>query len=130
MALLKIKESFVQDTAWLLTVSDDFTFTGSTATYEFPESKTGLTPLQAFYVIESRGYNNKISTTDAEKLKRILRTKAAINMQIKLWAEGRADGTLPKDELKSVLEEYKAPQWVTEAVENQKYKYYEQSVRV
>lgn len=84
-----------------------------------------MTPLQAFYIIESKGYRNKISTTDSKKLKRILRTKAAINLQIKLWAEGRADGTLPLLEFQEILKEYKAPQWVFEAVENQKYKYYD-----
>lgn len=89
-----------------------------------------MSALEAFYLIESKGFPKRLTTTDPDKLLKLLRTKAAINMQIKLWAEGRADGTLPKDELKSILKEYKAPQWVTEAVENQKYKYYEQSVRV
>lgn len=89
-----------------------------------------MSALEAFYLIESKGFPKRLTTTDPDKLLKLLRTKAAINMQIKLWAEGRADGTLPKDELKSILKEYKAPQWVVEAVENQKYKYYEQSVRV
>lgn len=118
------EREFKEMTQWLLTVSDDFTFTGSTSTYEYLQSKEGLTPLQAFYIIETNGYGSKFTTTDTEQLKRLLRTKAAINMQIKLWAEGRADGTLPLPELEEVLKEYNAPTWVFDAIENQKFKYY------
>lgn len=135
MALLTKKqkklEEFRELAQWLLIVSDDFIFTGSSpAKYWYPYAKDGMPALEAFHLIESRGFPKRLAVSEPEKLQKLLRTKAAINMQIKLWAEGRADGTLPKDELRSILEEYKAPQWVFEAVENQKYKYYEQSVRV
>ena len=87
---------------------------------------------ECFYFIESQGKNFPCS--EPELLNALLLTKASVNFQIKEWAQGRADGTLPLMEFSQRLAntsyadivdietEYDLPQWVINATEKQKIK--------
>jgi hypothetical protein len=57
--------------------------------------------------------------------KKLLNTKASINLHIKMYAEDRARGYLPKIEFDDMCREIYFPNWFINAVESQKYKYYE-----
>lgn len=52
-----------------------------------------LSAKECFYLIDSQGVNKPCS--EPELLNKLLLTKAAVNFQIKEWAQGRADCTLP-----------------------------------
>lgn len=102
--------------------------------------KSGVDGKAAFFSIENKGIN--IPTKHPNILATLLLSKASVNFNIKMWAQGRADGTLPLIEFsqRKVMEVYPhfeieydkndmennmgLPKWVIEAVENQKYKYY------
>jgi len=134
-----------------------FTFSGTLhPKNEALYNKDGVTGKESFFSIENNGKNKP--TKHPNILKSLLQTKAAVNFQIKQWAEGRADGTLPLFEFskrkygesslynpliveqsdgllewvngepvyyKDVETRYNLPEWVVEAVENQKKKYYD-----
>jgi len=104
----------------------------------------GKSGKEVFYLIDSTGKNSP--TREPELLNELLLCKASVNFQIKEWAKGRADGTLPKSELigdggviewvngepihfKNYVEMFNLPDWVVEAVENQKKYYYDPEVR-
>lgn len=105
-------------------------------------SETGVDAKQAFFSIDNNGKN--IPTREPELLNELLLCKASVNFNIKMWAESRADGTLPlilfskrkvrelynnDDDCGMDIEtEFNLPSWVIEAVENQKGKYYENKI--
>lgn len=64
-------------------------------------------------------------TSEPEKLKTLLKTKGSVNLHIKMYAEDRARGYLPKIEFEDMAKEFNFPKWVVDAVESQKYKYYD-----
>ena len=100
------------------------------------ENKNGLSAKECFYLWDSKG---KIELCkEPELYYKILKCKGGINFNIKMWSQGRADGTLPKVEFTkecrlehnlehiktSYEEQYELLPWMIEAVEEQKYKYY------
>lgn len=110
--------------------------------------RNGVDAKEAFYMMETFG---KIVPTRAPKLLiELLKCKGGVNFQIKQWAEGRADGTLPLIEFSSeragvksgekallwwtktgkaryaldIATKERLPEWVINAVENSKRHYY------
>lgn len=91
---MKYSPNFERDYTFYLNNVDNFTFCGTLlpkhlAVYD----KNGVTAKEAFYHIESSGKNKP--TKEPDLLNKLLLCKASVNFQIKQWAEGRADGTLP-----------------------------------
>lgn len=83
-------------------------------------SPTGKSAKVCFFQLDSTGKCK--SCSEPQLLMEILRCKASINLQIKTWAQSRAEWTLSKFELLEYLEYYQAPEWVLKAIENQKLK--------
>lgn len=88
--------------------------------FDIPYAATGVSAKECFYKIDSEG--KRLPCSQPALLLEILNCKAAINLQIKIWAESRADYTLSIIEMQEYLEFYKAPDWVLKAVENSKNK--------
>lgn len=88
--------------------------------FAIPYSPTGKPAKVCFFTLDSEGKSKPCS--EPELLVEILRCKGAVNLQIKLWSQGRAEYTLSKDELQEYMEFYNAPDWVFKAIENQKSK--------
>lgn len=105
-------------------MSDEFNFTGSTDTYRYPYHEDAPNAVDSFFITESLGRNKLSETSDPDRLEKLLRAKAGVNMQIKMYAEGRADGTLPLIDFIDICVQIRAPRWFIEAVENQKFDYY------
>lgn len=73
---------------------------------------------KAFYNFDTHGKYYNIANNS--ELLRVITTKASINFHIKLWAESRALGEFGSLELLESLESYNFPQWVFDAIEEQK----------
>lgn len=91
-----------------------------TVPFPIPYSSTGKSAKVCFYQLDSEGRCKPCA--EPQLLVEILTCKAAINLQIKIWAQSRAEYTLSKFELLEYLDHYKAPEWVFKAIENQKLK--------
>ncbi len=124
---------FERDYAFYLFNKDEFTFAGSDIKRDYgiqfpgepepfsiPYSSTGKTAKVCFYQLDSEGKCKPCA--EPELLVKILTCKASINLQIKIWAQSRAEFSLSKFELLEYLEQCKAPEWVFRAIENQKLK--------
>jgi hypothetical protein len=137
---------FERDYTFYLSNKDTFTFAGSdlkigygiqfpgepepiekdddgkdiTVPFAIPYSATGKSAKVCFYQLDSEGRCKPCA--EPQLLVEILTCKAAVNLQIKTWAQSRAEYTLPKFELLEYLDYYKAPEWVFTAIENQKLK--------
>lgn len=144
---MKVNEAFERDYWFYLSNIPYFTFCGTLVPKHKPvPSSKGVTAKEAFYSIDTHGKN--IPTRQPLLLKKLLLCKASVNFNIKQWAQSRADGTLPYIEFaerggtieyikqgltlkiihyNSIKHRYNLPDWVIEAVERQKYKYYETS---
>lgn len=92
--------------------------------FSIPYSASGKDAKRCFYLLDTNGEKHPCS--EPQLLVEILTCKAAVNLQIKLWAQGRADCTLFKFELEEWLADFKAPEWVLKAIENQKIKIIQQ----
>lgn len=139
---MKYSDNFERDYAFYLKNIEHFKFCGTlTPKFEAIEYSKGKTAKEVFYLIDSTGKNHK--TCEPKLLNELLNCKASVNFHIKMWAEGRADGTLPYEEFagdgetlswemkdgdaipiygKCMAIEYGFPEWVVKAVENQKAK--------
>lgn len=137
---------FERDYTFYLSNKDNFTFAGSdvkkdygiqfpgepeliekdedgndvVVKFSIPYSSTGKSAKVCFYQLDSEGKCKPCS--EPHLLIEILRCKASVNLNIKIWAQSRAEYTLSKFELLEYLEEYKAPEWVFKAIETQKLK--------
>lgn len=134
--------AFERDYTFYLSNKDTFTFAGSDLKKDYgiqfpgepepfdeegkplpftvPYSATGKSAKVCFYQLDSEGKCKPCS--EPELLVEILRCKASVNLNIKIWAQSRAEYTLSKVELLEYIEFYKAPEWVLKAIENQKLK--------
>lgn len=144
---MKYSKNFERDFEWYLAIRHTFWFDGTYPQYHSKKGEEivqydekGVSGKHAFYVWDSQG--RILPTKHPNLLRNILRTKGALNLQIKEWAKGRADGTLPGIEFyvsaetrawlddinknfeypKTIAEQYLLPDWVITAVENQKMK--------
>ncbi len=137
---------FERDYTFYLSNKDSFTFAGSyikrdygiqfpgepepvekdeagkdnSVPFAIPYSSTGKPAKVCFYQLDSEGKCKPCA--EPELLVQILTCKAAVNLQIKTWAQSRTEYTLSKIELLEYMEHYKAPEWVLKAIENQKSK--------
>lgn len=93
---------------------------GSPMPFSIPYSITGRGAKSCFYLLDSEGKNSPCF--EPELLVELLTCKASINLQIKMWAQGRAEYTISKYELEEYVTHYGCPEWVFTAVENQKNK--------
>ncbi len=136
--MVKYSEGFNRDFNWYLSVRRSFNFNGSPCK-DILYDKNGVDGKEAFFMYDSRG--DLLPTRHPNILRSLLKTKGSVNLHIKSWAEDRAKGILPKYEFTGdgkTLEwengkpvyypnykiRFNLPEWVIEAVENQKYKYY------
>lgn len=118
----KFKPQFERDYNFYLNNRDKFTFAGSdiSKTYDIQYSEKGKTAKECFHRLDSEG--KLLPCCEKELLLELLACKAAINLQIQIWAQSRAEYTLPLIELKEYMEYYQCPDWVLKAVEAQKVK--------
>lgn len=116
----KFSPTFEKDYAFYLSQRHHFTFSGSDIrnSYKVEYSETGKTAKQCFHKLDSEG--KLLPCSEPDLLYELLTCKAAVNMQIKIWAQSRAEYTLSFAELQEYMEYYQAPEWVLKAVENQK----------
>ena len=125
---MKFSKRFEKDYNWYTAVSDIFNFDGSNHYYnkkgidliQFDEK--GKTAKECFYLYDSNGVIHP--TSEPAELKRLFKAKGSVNLHIKMYAEDRARGYLPKCEFEKICLEVNAPQWFADAVENQKPKHY------
>lgn len=130
--VIKYSSGFERDYNFYIKNINNFNFCG-TLNPKFIAIPNGfISAKNCFYHIESQGKNFPCS--EPELLNKILLTKAGINFHIKLWAEGRADGTLPlfelsqrvaKTKFKDIIDfetQFGLPEWVILAIEKQKIK--------
>ena len=121
----KYSSNFERDYSFYLLNKDIFNFCGTLIPKQSAISdENGKTAKEVFYSIDSQGKN--IPCKEPELLNELLLCKGGVNFQIKLWAEGRADGTLPSIEFEEIMTEFSCPDWVWDAVERQKEKLYKQ----
>ncbi|MDG1950205.1 MAG: hypothetical protein P8J32_05340 [bacterium] len=125
---MKYSSRFERDYEWYMSVSDIFCFDGCKHYFNkkgqdlVQFDKNGFTAKKCFYLYDSSGVIKH--TREPEELLRILKTKGSTNLHIKMYAEDRARGYLPKIEFEIICDEINAPDWFIEAVEQQKKKYY------
>lgn len=123
--------SFERDYAFYLNNKEVFNFCGSDVKKDFgiqlpgeegefaiPYSETGKPAKICFHKLDGAG--KKVPCSEPQLLIEILRCKGSVNLNIKMWAEGRAEGTLPLYELEELIKIYNAPEWVFKSVETQK----------
>lgn len=93
----KYSEGFERDYKFYYENRHVFTFCGTlTPKHVAISSEQGKSAKEVFYLIDSTGKNHP--TNEPKLLNELLNCKASVNFHIKQWAEGRADGTLPKYE--------------------------------
>ena len=125
---MKYSKNFERDYEWYLSVSNVFSFDGTKDYYnkkgieliQFDEN--GSSAKECFYLYDTNGITKP--TCEPEQLRTLLKTKGSVNLHIKMYAEDRARGYLPKIEFEKICNEYDFPNWFVTAVENQKAKYY------
>lgn len=116
---MKYSDNFNRDFNWYLSVRHSFNFDGKTP-IEITFNAKGIDGKKAFYIYDSKGKLNE--TKHPHLLSTLIRTKGSVNLHIKMYAEGMADGTFPKIEFNEFCEKIKSPEWFINAVEQQKIK--------
>lgn len=137
---MKFSAEFERDYNFYLENKDQFNFSGSdakktygiqlpgeTGTFAIPYSEQGKSAKICFHKLDGAG--KKVPCSEPNLLIEILTCKASLNLNIKTWAQSRAEYTLSKEELSGMMIEMKAPEWVFKAVENQKDKIIKDWVR-
>lgn len=121
---MKYSKNFERDYNWYLKYKDRYTFDGTidTADKVRVDLENGKSAKECFYVYDSRG--KVIPTSEPELLFQIHKCKGSINFNIKMWAEDRAKGYLPGLLFDEMIEELELMDWMVEAVEKQKYRYW------
>ena len=102
----KYSSNFERDYSFYLLNKDIFNFCGTLIPkHSAISNENGKTAKEVFYSIDSQGKN--IPCKEPELLNELLLCKGGVNFQIKLWAEGRADGTLPGIEFEEIMNKNK-----------------------
>lgn len=124
---MKFSNRFNKDFNYYLSIRHTFNFDGCNDYFNSkgisiiqPNSK-GITGKEAFYLYDSQGVIKP--TKHPNILHTLLKVKGSINLHIKMFAEDRAKGYLPK----ILLDEMNLPEWIVNAIEQQKYKYYDRT---
>lgn len=124
---MKYSTNFERDFKWYLLMRHKFSFDGKGEYFfkrqgyvepMFVEDKNGMDGKKAFYCIDT--YGKPVKTKHPNLLLSLLKTKGSVNLHIKMYAEDRATGVLPRILFDELCEEIQAPQWFYAAVENQK----------
>ena len=123
---MKFSKNFERDWSWYNKYQDIFTFDGSPNKKLVTDADKGYSAKECFYIFDSQGKLK--STNEPELLSKIFKCKGGINFMIKEWAQDRAKGYLPKIEFDKIIKEFELLPWIIEAVEKQKYKYYEKII--
>lgn len=76
-----------------------------------------MTVKKAFLVYDSQG--KLMPCVDPASLAALIACKASVNFHIKLWAQGVKQGVLGGPELREILHEISAPEWVYRAIVGQ-----------
>ena len=125
---MKYSKKFEEDYKWFISIKEVFNFDGCGHYFNkkgvdiIQHDPNGLTAKECFYLFDSQGLIKP--TKESDELHSLLKTKGSVNLHIKMYAQGRADGTLYEHELTQIAQEYNAPDWFIKAVEKQKHKYY------
>lgn len=82
----------------------------------------GVDGIEAFVQIDSYGVVR--ATRHPALLFSLLQAKASLNLHIKMYAEDRANGRLPRILFDAIAKEFEFKEWMINAVENQKTQYY------
>jgi hypothetical protein len=118
---MKFSKNFERDYNWYYKYRETFTFSGSMPR-KIENSPSGKSAKECFHLYDSQG---KIAPCrEPDLLSEILLCKESVNFQIKEWAQDRAIGYLPLVEFETIIEEYELLEWMVNAVERQKCKYY------
>jgi len=124
---MKYSINFESDYNWYLSVANFFNFDGTDEYYNkkgikiIQHNDNGLTAKECFYLYDSQGIIKE--TKEPDLLRILLKTKGSVNLHIKMYAEDRAKGYLPRKEFEEICKECNATQWFIDAVNNQAYKY-------
>lgn len=110
---MKYSAAFERDWAFYTANLDTMSFSGSPAP-TVAHDPDGPDAKRAFHDYDSRGVLR--ATSEPDLLRRVLVTKASVNLHVRMWAEGIADATLLGRELEGFKQEFGAPQWVVDAV--------------
>jgi len=89
--------------------------------------KNGVSGKEAFFQWDSNG--KILPTKHPNLLHKLLKTKGSVNLHIKMYSEDRAKGLFTLIEFRAFCIKYSCPAWFKEAVECQKFKYYEVSTQ-
>jgi hypothetical protein len=117
---MRYSPSFQRDWKFYLDSRDVFTFCGkhdSEILEKILSDPNGLTAKECFLFLDGRGEIKPCSEPDL--LFQVLKVKAAINWQVKQWAEMLLGGVLMPSELVECRDDYNLPSWVLESVLNQ-----------
>lgn len=120
---MKFSKNFERDWNWYVKYKDEFTFSGSLNRELIVDLEKGKNAKECFFIFDSQGKLN--STNEPELLSKVIKCKESINFQIKEYAQDRAKGYLPRIEFDKIIKEFELLEWMIKAVEQQKYKYYE-----
>lgn len=116
----KYSKNFDADFHWYLKMRNTFDFDGRLDKYDITHDPKGVDGKRAFLLLDSTG--QVVPTKHPTMLKRLIKTKGSVNLHIKMYAESRADGCLPKVLFEEVCLEYGVPEWFILSVEKQKNK--------
>ena len=111
---MKYSIKFEKDWDWFVKYKEVFNFHGKSPV-KFIETKEGLSAKECFQKFDSKGI--KLPCCEIELLNEILICKGSINLNIKMWAEDRAKGILPKIEFDKICKEYELLDWMIQSVE-------------
>lgn len=117
---MRYSSSFQRDWEFYLRSREVFTFCGkpdSEILEKIKPDPNGSTAKECFLYLDGRGEVKPCS--EPELLFQVLKTKAAVNWQVKQWAEMLLGGVLFPSELVECRDDYGLPKWVVEAVLNQ-----------
>lgn len=120
---MKYSQSFERDFRWYTKWATLFNFDGASSYHDkkgnakIVGNPQGHPAKEAFYQFDSSG--RIIPTNQPLTLESLYRCKGSINLHIKQWAEGRAEGTLPRKDWEAIQAEYELLPWMIDAVHQQ-----------
>lgn len=113
MKARRYKANFNRDYAFYSRNIDTLNFSG-----KYPpiilDDPDGKSAKECFYIFDSTGVLGACS--EPLLLQKLMVCKASVNLHISLWAEGVRQNVLCPPELKEMMTEYSAPDWVMKAV--------------
>jgi len=110
---MKYSQAFTRDYTFYRANLDTFIFSGKHSP-QLEWDPLGHAAKWCFYIYDSTG--KMLPCWEPGLLQKILVCKASVNLHIKLWAQGIAQGVLCPPELDEILTGYAAPDWVAKAV--------------